>query len=126
LGLRRCWGALDGHVGRFNISGGATPYFTNFSGTLLANEAEPKCGTGTVSVVGRFPLYPFGHNGYELEPKGHYDLVKATVLHNGVKLSGTFNFGLVAPRRGHDAVYTTGGSVYYDGRQCDDIFFAKL
>lgn len=112
--------------GGFNVSGGATPYITNFSGTLLPSEAEPSCGTGTVSLVGRFPLYPIGDNTYGLVPKGHYDLVKATVIHDGQQLSGTFDFGVVAPRGGHNSQYTTGGSVYYHGRQCDVIVYAKL
>jgi hypothetical protein len=111
--------------GGFNISGGATQYITNFSGTLN-NEAETACGTGTVSVVGRFPLYPIGHNTYDVVPKGHYNLVKVTVIHDGKKLSGTFGFTVVAPRGGSNTVYTTGGDVYYDGRQCDVILFGKL
>jgi hypothetical protein len=112
--------------GGFNVSGGSTQYITNFSGTLLANEAETSCGTGTVSVVGRFPLYPIGHNTYGIVPKGHYNLVKASVIHDGKKLSGTFDFTVVAPRGGSNTVYTTGGDIYYDGRQCDVILFAKL
>jgi hypothetical protein len=112
--------------GGFNVSGGTTQYITNFSGTLLANEAETSCGTGTVSVVGRFPLYPIGHNTFDVVPKGHYNLVKATVMHDGKKLSGTFGFTVVAPRGGSNSTYTTGGDVYYDGRQCDVILFAKL
>jgi hypothetical protein len=112
--------------GGFNVSGGATQYITNVSGTLLPSEVETSCGTGTVSVVGRFPLYPIGHNTYSLAPKGHYNLVKATVIHDGTKLSGTFGFTVVAPRGGHNTVYSTGGDIYYDGRQCDVILFAKL
>jgi hypothetical protein len=111
-------------TGGFNISGGATQYITNLSGTLN-NEAETACGTGTVSVVGRFPLYPIGHNTWDVVPKGHYNLVKATVIHDGKKLSGTFDFTVVAPRGGSNTVYTTGGDVYYDGRQCDVILFGK-
>lgn len=112
--------------GGFNVSGGSTQYITNLSGTLLANEAEPMCGTGRVSVVGRFPLYPIGDNTYSLAPKGHYDLVKVSVIDNGTKLSGTFGFGIVAPRGGHNAQYTTGGEIYYHGRQCEVILYAKL
>ena len=112
--------------GGFNVSGGVTQYITNFSGTLLPNEAETSCGTGTVSVVGRFPLYAIGHNTYGIVPMGHYNLVKATVIHDGKKLSGDFDFTVVARRGGSNAVYTTGGDVYYDGRQCDVILFAKL
>ncbi len=58
--------------------------------------------------------------------KGHYDLVRATVIHNGTKIAGDFDLTVVAPRGGSNTVYTTGGDVYYDGRQCDVILFAKL
>jgi hypothetical protein len=112
-------------TGGFNISGGATQFITNISGTLN-NEVETACGTGTVSVVGRFPLYPIGHNTYNMVPKGHTNLVKATVTHDGKKLAGLLDFTVVAPRGGSNTTYTTGGDIYYDGRQCDVILFAKL
>jgi hypothetical protein len=112
--------------GGFTVSSGATQYITNVSGTLVPRQVGTSCGTGNVALVGRFRLFPLGHDAYGVVPAGRYNLVKATVIHDGKRVPGNFDFTIVARRGGSNSAYTTAGDVYYDGRQCDVILFAKL